>query len=169
MSYTFQSNEEATNVANTTKTTNANNTTANVPIFRITGTVEVKGLYAIVTTVLGANHTGSFFRLNDQTAQTNITQSVAPTALSAAAVGTFIGKTALSATIATVQTPAAGRFYESATAGIPLLAGFFVTKKTAANTDIEYTYSTTDAPTSGAIQFFLEWIPRSADAAVTSL
>lgn len=167
MSFTFQPNEEATNVATTSKTLSANNTTANVPIFRITGSVEIKGLYGIVTTVLGSNHTGGFFRLNDQSAQTNITLNTVGVTLSNFAAGSLIAKTALSTTLATIKQNNVGQFYESATAGIPLLAGFFVTQKTAANTDIEYTYTTTNTPTSGVIQFFLEWVPRSADAAVT--
>lgn len=167
MSFIFQPNAEASNVATTTKTTNANNTTANVPIFRITGTVEVIALYGVVTTVIGTNHTAGYWRLNDQSAQTDITTSTLPDALSAAAVGTIILKSALAATKLTIKTSATGKFYESATAGLPVVSGFFITKKSGANTDIEYTYTTSDAPTSGAIQFFLEWIPRSADAAVT--
>jgi hypothetical protein len=169
MSNIFQPLPTASNITSTSTTLNASNTTANVPIFRITGTVEVRGLYGIVTTTIGTNHTGGYFRLNDQTSQTNITQSVAPTALSNAAVGTIILKSALAATVANVQTSAAGRFYESATAGIPLLSEFFITKKNGANTDIEYSYATTQTPTTGAIQFFLEWVGRSADAAVTAL
>lgn len=163
---TFQPNEEATNVATTTKTLSANNTTANVPIFRITGTIEGK-LYGLVTTTIGTNHTGAYFRLNDQSAQTNITLATVGVTLSNFAVGAIIAKTALAATLATIKNSNVGQFYESATAGIPLLSEFFVTKKNGANTDIEYTYTTTDTPTTGAIQFFLEWIPRSADAAVT--
>lgn len=167
MSFIFQPNEEASNVASNSKTLSANNTTANVAIFGITGTIEVVALYGVVTTTLGANHTGAFFRLNDQSAQTNITLNTVGVTLSGFAVGAFIGKTALAATLATVKNANVGQFYEGATAGIPLLSPFQITKKNGAATNIEYTYTTTDAPTSGVIQFFLEWIPRSADAAVT--
>lgn len=167
MSYTFQPNQEASGTSTTTKTLVANNTTANVPIFRITGSVEVVALYGIVTTTIGTNHTGAFFRLNDQSAQTNITLSTVGVTLSNFAVGGFVGKTALAATLATIKNANVGQFYEGATAGVPLLSPFQITKKLAANTDIEYTYTTTETPTTGAIQFFLEWIPRSSDAAVT--
>lgn len=163
---TFQPNEEATLVATTTKTLSANNTTANVSIFRITGSIEGR-IYGLVTTTIGVNHTGAYFRLNDQSAQTDITLSTVGVTLSGFLAGAIIAKTALAATLATIKNSNVGQFYESATAGIPLLSSFFITKKNGANTDIEYHYATTDAPTTGAIQFFLEWIPRSADAAVT--
>ncbi len=157
------------NVLTNSKTLVANNTSANVPIFRTTGTVRYLALYGVVTTVIGANHTGAYFRMNDQTAQADITLSTVGVTLSAFGVGSVIAKTALAATLATVKSVAAGRFYESATAGIPLLSEFYITKKTAANTDIEYCYATTDAPTSGVIQFFVNWLPISADGNVTAL
>lgn len=157
------------NVLTNSKTLSANNTSANVAIFRTTGTVRYLALYGIVTTVLGANHTGGYFRLNDQTAQTDITLSTIGVTLSAFGAGSIIAKTALAATLATIKSVAAGRFYESATAGIPLLSEFYVTAKSGANTDIEYHYATTDAPTSGVIQFFCNWIPISADGNVTAL
>ena len=45
--------------------------TVAVPVFHVTGSVEVRGLWGIVTTALG-NHTAAAFRLNDQGAQTVI-------------------------------------------------------------------------------------------------
>ncbi len=167
MSTIFQPNEEASNISNTSKTLSGSGATVNVPIFRITGTVECVGLYGVVTTTFGATQTGIFFRLNDQSAQTNITLNTVGATMSAFAVGGIIAKTALAATLATVKNANVGQFYEGATAGIPLLSPFTVTKKNGANTDIEFQYTTADTPTSGVIQFFLEWIPRSADAAVT--
>lgn len=167
MSFAFKNDPSATFITDVTKTTNANNTTANVPLFRITGTVECKALYGVVTTTMGANHTASLFRLNDQTAQVAIT-AAASTALSAAATGTFIAKLGLAAAVTSVSTSAAGRILEPTTLQTLEFSEFVVVKKNGANTDIEYQYATTDAPTSGAIQFFLEWIPRSADAQVTA-
>lgn len=155
--------------ASNSKTLSANNTTANVQLFRVTGNVRILKLYGIVTTVIGANHTGAYFRTNDQTAQLDLTLSAVGVALSAAAVGTMIARTALAATLATVKTAAAGRLTEPASAGILVNAEFEVTAKGSANTDIEYTYTTTDAPTSGVIQFFVEYEPLSADGAITVL
>jgi hypothetical protein len=150
----------------TSKTLSANNTTANIPIFRILGHVKIKKLYGVVTTIIGANHTGAFFRLNDQSAQVNLTDNAVGGTLSAAAVGSIITRTALAATVATVKTSAAGRLTESATAGIPVNAEFDIIAKNGANTDIEYSYATTDTPTSGAIQFFCEYEPLSSGASV---
>lgn len=157
-------------VASTTsKTMSANNTTAAVPIFRITGSVFVTKLYGIVTTVLGANHTAVSYRLNDQTAQVYITL-LAGTVASAAPVGTIIEKNALAATAVDVDSSAAGLFEELAVANDSYYQNFRLTQKTGGvNTDIEYKYTTTDAPTSGAIQFFCEYQPISADGAVTPL
>lgn len=157
------------NVLSNSKTLSANNTAANVPIFRTTGTVRYLALYGIVTTVLGSNHTGAYFRLNDQTAQTDITLSTIGVTLSSFGIGSFIGKSALAATLGTIKSVASGQFIESATAGIPLLSEFYITAKSGANTDIEYHYATTNTPTSGVIQFFCNWLPISSDGNVTAV
>lgn len=146
------------------QTLSANNTTANTALFRITGTVEVRALYGVVTTVIGANHTAGLYRLNDQTAQVAITASGAT--LSGLAVGTTIVKKGLAAAALTLLDNAAGRVSEPTTLETPYFSPFVVMKKTGANTDIEYGYATTDTPTSGAIQHFLHWLPKSPDANV---
>lgn len=152
----------------TIKTLNASNTTANVPIFGITGTVRITKLYGIVTTTIGTNHTASQFRINDQTAQTNLT-SAASGALSAAPVGSFVAKTGLAANATAVGSNAIGLTSDSPTAGTTFFCEFIVIKKSTAATNIEYRYTTTDTPTSGAIQFWLDWEPVSADGAVVAL
>lgn len=144
------------------QTLSGSNTTVVTPLFRVTGTVEVRALYAVVTTLIGANHTAGFYRLNDQTAQVGITASGAT--LSALAVGTTIAKKGLAAAAITLLDNVAGRVSEPTTLETSYFSPFVVMKKTAANTDIEYSYATTDTPTSGALQHFLRWVPLSIDA-----
>lgn len=153
-------------ISRKSQTLTGNNTTVNTPIFRITGTVQCVGLWAVVTTVIGANHTGGLYRLNDQTAQVAITATGAT--LSALAVGTTITKKGLAATALTLLDNAAGRVSEPTTLETRYFTPFTVMKKTGANTDIEYQYATTDAPTSGVLQHFLLWLPVSSDAAVVA-
>lgn len=140
--------------------------TVNTPIFRITGTVEIRALWAVVTTVIGANHTGGLYRLNDQTAQVAITATGAT--LSGLAAGTTIAKKGLAAAALTLLDNAAGRVSEPTTLETIVFSPFVVMKKTGANTDIEYQYATTDAPTSGVLQHFVTWVPRSQDATVVA-
>lgn len=142
------------------------NATVATPLFRITGIVEVKALYGVVTTVLGANNTAAFYRLNDQTAQPDITLNTGTT-ISAAAAGSTIVKKGLAAAAVTLLTSAAGRVSEPTTLETDYFSPFVVVAKAGANTDIEFVYSTTDTPTSGVIQHFIEFIPRSAGATVT--
>lgn len=142
-----------------------NNTTVNVPVFHITGTVQILGLYGVVITVIGANHTGGLFRLNDQTAQVAITAT--GVTLSGLAVGTTFLKKGLAATAAALLDNAAGRVSEPTTLETMIFSPFIAMKKTAATTDIEYQYATTDTPTSGVIQFFAMWYPVSVDGRVT--
>ena len=149
------------------KTLSANNTTASVPLWRVTGTLLVTKLYGVVTTVLGANYTAAHWRLNDQTATVDITINTGTT-LSAAAAGTLIYKEGLAAAALVASTSAAGRVEEPGSAGTSSFTPFIAVKKSGANTDIEYRYSTTDAPTSGVIQFFIEYVPLSADGALTA-
>lgn len=159
---------------NVSKTLSANNTTESVPLFRITGAVEVLKLYGVVTTVLGANHTGAFWRLNDQTAQVDISLSTGGATLSAAPVGTIVSRddTAAGANVARVMSSAAGTVADNFanTSGLAnVCTTFRANAKAGANTDIEYRYTTTDAPTSGVIQFFIEYIPLSASGAIATV
>ena len=142
------------------------NETAAVPLFRITGNIEVRALYGIVTTAIGSNHTAAYFRLNDQTAQVDITASSGVT-MSSLAAGSMIAKKGLTAAAAIAINNSAGRINEPTTLETNYFGPFIMTKKTAANTDIEYVYSTTQTPTTGAIQFYLRYIPLSDDAKVT--
>jgi hypothetical protein len=156
-------------VATTSKTLVANNTTATVPIFKITGTIEVIGLYGVVTTVLGANHTAASFRINDQTAQIYLTL-LAGTAASAAPVGSLIIKSGLVATAVTLKSSAAGAILEASGASLSPFTSVIITQKTGGiETDIEYKYTTTETPTTGVIQFFCEYLPVSSDGNVTAL
>lgn len=146
----------------TSQTLSGSNTTVVTAIFTITGTVEIRGLWGVVTTVIGANHTAGFYRLNDQTAQVGITASGAT--LSGLAAGTTIVKKGLAAAAITLLDNAAGRVSEPTTLETTFFSPFIVMKKTGALTQIEYSYATTDTPTSGVIQHFVRWLPLSADA-----
>lgn len=154
-------------VTTDTQTLIGNNTTTTVPLFRITGTIEVRGLWGIVTTDLGANNTAAYWRLNDQTAQVNITLNTGTT-LSAVKAGSTFVKKGLAAAALVLLDNAAGRVSEPTTLETTYFSPFVAMKKTAANTDIEFVYTTTDTPTSGVIQFFLRWLPLTADANVVA-
>lgn len=149
------------------KTINGNLATVNVPIFGFTGVVRVVKLWGIVTTTLGANHTAPLFRLNDQTAQVAITAAGA--ALNAAPVGTLIAKSALAATGTKLGVASVGVVVEPGLAEVVVWSEMIVIQKNGAATNIEYQYITTDAPTSGVIQFFMEYDPISANGAVAAL
>lgn len=152
-------------ILSTTQTLTGSNATVVTPLFHITGTVEVRGLWAVVTTIIGANHTAGFYRLNDQTAQVGITASGAT--LSGLAVGTTITKKGLAAAALTLLDNVAGRVSEPTTLETTYFSPFVAMKKTGAVTDIEYSYATTDTPTSGAIQHFVRFLPVSADGTIT--
>lgn len=155
-------------VTRNSKTLTGNNTTVNVPIFGITGTVNIVGIYGVVTTTLGANNTAAYWQLNDQTAQVNITLNTGTT-ISAVKAGSVIVKKGLAAAALVLLDNAAGRVSEPTTLETSYFSPFVVTQKTAATTNIEFVYTTTDTPTSGAIQFFVVWLPISADGKVAVL
>jgi hypothetical protein len=153
-------------VSATSKTLVANNTTAHVPIFGITGSVEIRGLWAVVTTVLG-NNTAAYFRVNDGTNTPAITVS-SGTTLTSAPVGSLIVKKGLAAAAVTLLSAAASTVSEPTTLETPFFSPFVVTQLTAGvATNIEFTYTTSDTPTSGVIQFFLRWLPLSQGANIT--
>lgn len=144
-----------------------NNATAVVPIFGITGSVEVRGLWGVVLTTLG-NNTAAAWRLNDQAAQLDITLATG-TALTSAPVGSMIVKKGLAAAALTLKSSVAGAVSEPTTLETPFFSPIVLTKKNGAVTNVEFVYATTDTPTTGKIQFFMRWLPLSADAAVTAL
>jgi hypothetical protein len=145
-------------------TLSANNTTANPPIFTLTGAVEVRALWGVVTTALGSNITAAYWRLNDQTAQVNISLNTGTT-LSAFTVGSYIARSSVAGVALTGDNASAGKVRDPVAATAPaVLMPFSIVQKTAAvTTQIEFVYTTTNTPTSGVIQFFAGWFPQSID------
>lgn len=145
-----------------------NNTTGSNIIFNLTGSIQVLALYGVVTTVLSSNITAAHYRLNDQTAQPAISLATGTT-LSSAAVGSVIMRDRLAATALTFINSSAGRITESSAVNLGYFSPFILTQKTGAiQTDIEFRYTTTNTPATGVIQFYLKWLPISADAAIIS-
>lgn len=142
-------------------TFSANNTTASVVMFTVTGAVIVHRLWGQVTTVIGANHTVGHIRLNDQTATIDLSSSTGIT-LSGLAVGTIISRNSAAATALTLDSNAVGAITDT-TANQEYFTPFVLVKKSGAVTTLDYRYATTDAPTSGAVTWYAEWEPLSAD------
>lgn len=145
-----------------------NNATVAIPLFTVAGAVEIKGVWAVITTVLGTNHTASAFRLNDSSVQSDITLSTG-TDISAAPVGSIIAKKGLAAAALTLIKSDQERVSEPTTLETTFFSPFVVNAKNAVTTNIEYVYATTDAPTTGALQFFVRWLPLSVGAQITAL
>ena len=141
--------------------------TVHVPLFHITGSVLINALYGIVTTVLG-NQTAVYFDLYDQSTRTVLTLITGSTATTLPA-GSAREKDALASVAVHLDTAAAGIFDENTTsAGLPHFQQFHVGQKTGSiQTDIEYTYTTSDNPTTGAITFYCGWVPLSSNGIVT--
>lgn len=150
------------------QTLTGSSATVAVPLFHIVGTVEIRGIWGIVTTDLGANHTAAYWRLNDQTAQVNITLNTGTT-LSAVKAGSTIVKKGLAAAALVLLDNVAGRVSEPTTLETTYFSPFVAMKKTAATTDIEYLYTTSETPTTGAIQFFVRFLPVSIDGTIIAI
>ena len=154
--------------ANKSITLSANNTTAHVALFSVTGQVLVTSLWGVVTTALG-NNTAAYWRLNDQTAQSDITLSTG-TALTNAVSGAMIAKKGLAAAALTLLDATQERVSEPTTLETSYFSPFVAIQKTGGvETDIEFTYTTTDTPTSGAITFYVSYIPLTAGSRITAL
>jgi len=154
------------NVFSKTITTNVNNTTKSIVVFTITGSIKVLQIYGVVSTAISSSHTAAHLRLNDQTATIDITLNTGIT-LSSLAVGTTIYRSGLASAALTLKDNAVGAFLDAASAGTDIFTPFSVVKKNGATTTIDYRYTTTNAPSTGGIQWFLIWQPLSADAAVS--
>lgn len=151
-----------------TQTLVGNNTTVAVPLYTVTGMVEIRAIWGVVTTVLGSNLTACYWRLNDATAQSDITLNTG-TALSAAAAGSIFVKKGLAATALTLLSNSQERVSEPTTLETTYFSPFVAVAKTAVTTNIEFVYTTTNTPTSGVIDFYIRWLPLSSTANITAL
>lgn len=153
----------------TRPTTFSSTGTLVIPIFKITGTVYVNALYGVVTTVLAANHRASAFRINDQTSQIYLT-AVGGTTLDSAPVGSVIAKVDLVSAAVTLKSSAAGAILEPTTLETMLFSPIMLTQKTGGiETDIEYRFTSSTNPTTGAMTFVCGFIPISPDGNVTAI
>jgi hypothetical protein len=148
-------------------TLSANNTTAAVPIFTLTGIVRAE-LYGVVTTAIGSNHTAEKFQINDGTLVQDISVSTGVDALSSAPVGTLIARVRQYAGPLSIASTATGGIGDPDVQNTPFLCEFIAVKKSSATTQIEYVYTTTNTPTSGAIKFYCKYLPLSDDGAVVA-
>jgi len=152
----------------TSLTLDASNETKVEPLFRVTGSIQVNKLYGIVTTTVGANHTAAYWRLNDQTAQEDISLNTGTT-VSSAGVGSLLTRRSIATAALVLVNSTAGHVSDPVAATAPdyFMPFTFTQKVGSVNTDIEYVYTTTTEPTTGVIQFFLVWQPLSSNAAVS--
>lgn len=152
-----------------TKSLTANNTTASIPLFNVVGSVEVKALYAVVTTALGSNVTAAYWRLNDQTAQAAISLATGTT-LSSFGIGSTLVRRSLVSVALSGTNNTAGAVVDPVAATAPdVFMPFIVVQKVGGvKTDIEFTYTTTNTPTSGTLDFYVGWVPLSEGSYITA-
>lgn len=151
-------------------TLSANNTTAAVPLFSVTGLVRVIALYGVVTTTLGSNQTAAYWRLNDQTAQVNISLNTGTT-VSSMGVGSLLNRNSIATVALTADNSTAGKVRDPVAATAPdVFMPFIVEQKVGGvETDIEWVYTTTNTPTTGAITFYVEYQPLTPTSTLTAL
>lgn len=140
------------------KTLVGNNTTVAVPIFTVTGSVQILAIWGNITTTLGVNNTAAAWRLNDGAAQSDITLGTGTT-LSGAAAGSIIVKKGLAGAAMTLLSNSQERVSEPTTLETLYFSPFVAVAKAAVTTNIEFVYTTTDTPTSGVINFYCQYIP----------
>lgn len=158
------------NLASKSITLTGSNATVVTPLFSITGSVKVLELYGIVTTTIGTNHTAAYWRLNDQVAQVNISLNTGTTVTSAG-VGSLLARNSVATVALTLDNSTAGKVRDpvAATAADTYMPFIVVQKVGAVETDIEYVYTTTQTPTTGAITFYVKYLPLTSTSALTAL
>lgn len=147
-----------------TKTLNANGGSENISLFTVSGSVDMI-IYGVVTTGLADNLTNAYFNIWDGTSKVDLTDSAVGATLSLLPAGSVISKMGLVTDVADIANSSAGVVKEHAT-DISLRKVFNVTAKNGATTTVRFTYTATGVA-SGAIQFFIEYIPRSQGAIIS--
>jgi hypothetical protein len=133
-------------------TLTANNTTASVPIFTLTGNIKLIRLYATVTTVLSSNITACSFDLYDTNAAVQLTKNDG--VLSNHPVGSWVGKIAANTVTFAKASSAACAVTESANPQFYHAAELCA--RAGAATTIRLTY-TCNNQSSGVLLVGAEW------------
>lgn len=151
-------------------TLSANNTTASIALFSLTGAVEVLSLYGIVTTALSSNVTAAYWQLNDQTATPDISLATGTT-LSSFQVGSIMTRRSLVSVAMTGINASAGFVQDPVAATAPgVFMPFNIVQKTGGIlTTVDFVYTTTNTPASGVIDFYIGWIPLTETSSITSM
>jgi hypothetical protein len=149
-------------------TFSANNTTASVTAFTLTGAVMVYQLWLEVTTNIGANHTDGYFDSYDGAAAIDVTLggAAAGITLSALKVGTVAVRDDVKTAQIALLDNANDIVSDAATKGTDPWTAFKWVDKTGAATTMRWTYTTNDAPTSGAARAHIVWQPLTTDGNV---
>jgi hypothetical protein len=137
--------------------------TLHIPLFSLTGTVEVVSLWGVVTTALGSNVTAAYFRLWDQTTASDISLNTGTT-LSGYGIGSLLSRTSVATVALTGTKSDQGRVQDPVAATAPdCFMPFIINQKTGSiKTEIEFVY-TTNNTSAGAITFYAGFIPVSPD------
>jgi len=143
--------------ATKTITLSANNTTASVNVFQVTGTTKIVDFHGeILTKTTLTNCTSVYFDLWDGTTSVPITKTTGA-AMSGYNVGAFFIKDADVATALTILNNDQGRIKEAAT-GARVNTEFLAVQKTSTNTYIRFNYTTTDAPIAATVKVDCQWV-----------
>lgn len=151
--------------ATATKNLAGSGATENINLFQITGSVRVLALYGQVTakTTL-TNMTDCHWNLYDSTAAVAITKATTLT-MSTAIVGSIVSKSSVATDVARFVSGSVGAVTESAT--LPETDyQCILTQKTAANTYIRWSYTTTDAPIAATMKFYVIYLPINSGTLV---
>ena len=150
-----------------TKILNANNTTAHVSVFTFTGTLRIVKLYALVTAALSSNITNVQFTVYDGTTRSSWSASTG-CAMSSAPVGS----TAIMGGLPTAALTYLASSGISGGAGSTDLEPFQETNLQAnatATSYLEFSYTTTNTPASGAVQVLVQYEPLTSGAGMVAV
>jgi hypothetical protein len=143
------------------------NGTVTSAIFTVTGTVNIRCLYGVVTTALGSNVTAAYWRLNDGSNQSNISLNTGTT-LSSAGIGSSIVRLSVVGVALTLNNNTQERVMDPVAATAPdVFMPFVVTQMLSTTTSIEFCY-TTNNTSLGAIDFYCGFIPVSSDGVIAA-
>jgi len=149
----------------------ANGAATAMPLFTVTGTVEVLSLWGVVTTAIGSNHTAAYWRINDQTIATQVISAASGTTVSSLPIGTVLSRRSLISVALTASTSATGLVTDPVAATVPnYFMPLLITAKSGTTdlTNIEYVYSTNNTSL-GAMTFYVGYVPLTTDGSITAI
>ena len=150
-------------------TLDADSETKSYNLFTVTGICKITKLYGEITTVASSDVSACFCDLYDGSVNVDITESMSGADISGLPAGSLLIRELDAVSPFSVKDGTDNYISEESSTTYKVFAPLAVGQKgDGTTTNIRFTYTTFDSPSSGAIKFYIEYEAMSDDGAIAA-